>query len=131
MLLNLIKKTFDIREGEFRISFFMLAYIFLIIASLLIIKPTVNALFLSELGVESLPLAFLMVAITAILSSYFYSKALAKFSLKKIVRFTLSISIFLIIVLALLLQFNFLNNWMLYFFYVWVAIHAVLSASQF
>lgn len=131
MLLNFIKKTFDIREGEFRISFFMLAYIFLIIASLLIIKPTVSALFLSELGAENLPLAFLLVAITAILSSYFYSKALANFSLKKIIRFTLLLSILLVIVLALLLRFNYLNNWMLYFFYVWVAIHAVLSASQF
>ncbi|QWX82693.1 HEAT repeat domain-containing protein [Cellulophaga sp. HaHaR_3_176] len=131
MFLTLIKKTFDIREGEFKISFYMLAYIFLIIASLLIIKPTVNALFLSELGVENLPTAFLLVAAIAIISSYFYSRALAKFSLKKIIRFTLSISIFLIIALALLLRFDYLNKWALYFFYVWVAIHAVLSASQF
>lgn len=131
MFLTLIKKTFDIREGEFKISFYMLAYIFLIIASLLIIKPTVNALFLSELGVENLPTAFLIVAATAIISSYSYSRALAKFSLKKIIRFTLSISILLIIVLALLLRFDYLNKWALYFFYVWVAIHAVLSASQF
>jgi len=131
MLLNLIKKTFDIREGEFKISFYMLAYIFLVIASLLIIKPTVNALFLSELGVENLPLAFLLVAATAILSSYAYSRALARFSLKKIIRFTLSVSIILSIALALLLRFHYLNKWALYFFYVWVAIHAVLSASQF
>jgi len=131
MLLRLLKKTFDIREGEFRISFYMLSYIFLIIASLLIIKPTVNALFLSELGVENLPLAFLLVAAIAILSSYSYSRALTKFSLKKIIRFTLIVSIVLIVILALLLQFHYLNKWMLFFFYVWVAIHAVLSASQF
>tara|TARA_R110002051_G_scaffold69304_1_gene124612 strand:+ start:40700 stop:43513 length:2814 start_codon:yes stop_codon:yes gene_type:complete len=131
MLLKLIKRTFDIREGEFKISFLMLAYIFLIIASLLIIKPTVNALFLSQLGVENLPIAFLLVAVIAIFSSYFYSKALANFSLKRIIRFTLLISIFLIVLLAILLRFHFLNKWMLFFFYVWVAIHAVLSASQF
>ncbi len=131
MLLRLLKKTFDIREGEFKISFLMLSYIFLIIASLLIIKPTVNALFLSELGVENLPLAFLLVAAIAILSSYSYSRALTKFSLKKIIRFTLIVSIVLIVILALLLQFQYLNKWMLFFFYVWVAIHAVLSASQF
>lgn len=131
MLLKLIKRTFDIREGEFKISFLMLAYIFLIIASLLIIKPTVNALFLSQLGVENLPIAFLLVAVIAIFSSYFYSKALANFSLKRIIRFTLLISIFVIVLLAVLLRFHFLNKWMLFFFYVWVAIHAVLSASQF
>tara|TARA_R110000796_G_scaffold35017_3_gene90074 strand:+ start:34848 stop:37661 length:2814 start_codon:yes stop_codon:yes gene_type:complete len=131
MLLKLIKRTFDIREGEFKISFLMLAYIFLIIASLLIIKPTVNALFLSQLGVENLPIAFLLVAVIAMFSSYFYSKALANSSLKIIIKFTLLTSIFLIVLLAILLRFNFLNKWMLFFFYVWVAIHAVLSASQF
>lgn len=131
MLLKLIKRTFDIREGEFKISFLMLAYIFLIIASLLIIKPTVNALFLSQLGVENLPIAFLLVAVIAMFSSYFYSKALANSSLKRIIKFTLLTSIFLIVLLAILLRFNFLNKWMLFFFYVWVAIHAVLSASQF
>lgn len=131
MLLKLIKRTFDIREGEFKISFLMLAYIFLTIASLLIIKPTVNALFLSQLGVENLPIAFLLVAVIAMFSSYFYSKALANSSLKIIIKFTLLTSIFLIVLLAILLRFNFLNKWMLFFFYVWVAIHAVLSASQF
>ena len=90
MLLNTIKKIFDIREGELKISFLMQAYIFLIITTLLIVKPTVNALFLSELGVESLPLAFLIVALVAFLSSFFYYKALALFQLKKIIEISTS-----------------------------------------
>ena len=44
MLRKLITKVFDVREGEFKVSLWMLSYIFLIIAVLLIIKPTVNAL---------------------------------------------------------------------------------------
>ena len=83
ILQEVLKKTFNIREGEFKISFLMQLYVFLIITSLLIIKPTVNSLFLSDLGVESLPIAFLWVAIIAYLSSYFYSKALTRFSLLK------------------------------------------------
>ncbi|WP_179367568.1 Npt1/Npt2 family nucleotide transporter [Winogradskyella forsetii] len=109
----------------------MLTYIFLIIATLLIVKPTVNALFLSELGIESLPFAFLLVAVTAIFSSYFYSRSVQKFALNKIIESTLIASIILLIGLGILLKFQILNVWILYFFYVWVAIYAVLSASQF
>ncbi|MGB5700881.1 MAG: MFS transporter, partial [Muriicola sp.] len=131
ILQEVLKKTFNIREGEFKISFLMQLYVFLIITSLLIIKPTVNSLFLSDLGVESLPIAFLWVAIVAYLCSYFYSKALTRFSLLKVIKTTLLITIFILAGLTVLLKFNLLNAWILYFFYVWVAIHAVLSASQF
>lgn len=131
MLRRLVTKVFDVREGEFKVSFWMLSYIFLIIAVLLIIKPTVNALFLSELGVEQLPFAFLLVAITAIISSFFYSKALTKLSLNKIIEATLGASIVLLIGLGVLLKLDILGGWLLYFFYVGVAIYAVLSASQF
>lgn len=128
---KLIKKVFDVREGEFKVSLLMLSYIFLVIAVLLIIKPTVNALFLSELGVEQLPYAFLWVSIAAVISSFFYSKALAKFSLHKIVKFTLIISVSVLMGLGILLKLGIVSGWLLYFFYVWVAIYAVLSASQF
>ncbi len=131
MLRNLALKVFDIREGEYRVSFLMTGYIFLIISVLLIIKPTVNALFLSDLGVEQLPIAFLLVAFTAVLSSFAYSKALVNFSLKKIVETTLLASILILVSLGVLLKLNLVNGWALYFFYVWVAIYAVLSASQF
>lgn len=131
MLRNLVQKAFDIREGEYQVSFLMTGYIFLVIAVLLIIKPTVNALFLSDLGVRQLPIAFLLVAFTAVLSSFAYSRALTKFPLKKIIEVTLTASIFILIGLGVLLKLNLVNGWTLYFFYVWVAIYAVLSASQF
>lgn len=131
MLRNVIQRVFDVREGEFKVSFWMLSYIFLIIAVLLIIKPAVNALFLSELGVEQLPFAFLLVAVTAIVSSFFYSRALTRFSLHRIIELTLLGSVVILISFAILLKFTLVGGWLLYFFYVWVAIYAVLSASQF
>ena len=131
MVKKLIKRVFDVRDGEFKVSLWMLAYIFLVIAVLLIIKPTVNALFLSELGIEQLPFAFLLVAITAIISSYFYSRAVAKFSLKKVIEITIISSIIILIGLGILLSFHVVSGVLLYFFYIWVAIYAVLSASQF
>ena len=131
MIKRFIKNIFDIREGEFKVSLWMLSYIFLTIAVLLIIKPTVNALFLSELGVGQLPFAFLLVAVTAVISSFFYSKAVAKYALNKIIETTLIASLFILICLGVLLNLGISTIFLLYFFYVWVAIYAVLSASQF
>ncbi|APQ18081.1 hypothetical protein [Maribacter hydrothermalis] len=131
MVEKLIKKIFDVREGEFKVSLWMLAYIFLVIAVLLIIKPTVNALFLSELGIEQLPFAFLLVAITAVTTSYFYSKAVSRFPLKKVIEITIVSSILILIGLGILLSLHVVSGVLLYFFYIWVAIYAVLSASQF
>ena len=131
MIERLIKKIFDVREGEFKVSLWMLAYIFLVIAVLLIIKPTVNALFLSELGIEQLPFAFLLVAVTAVTTSYFYSKAVSKFPLKKVIEVTIISSIIILIGLGILLSLHVVSGVLLYFFYIWVAIYAVLSASQF
>ncbi|MCJ7466375.1 MAG: hypothetical protein MUO53_06740 [Maribacter sp.] len=131
MLRNVIQRVFDVREGEFRVSFWMLSYIFLIIAVLLIVKPTVNALFLSELGIEQLPFAFLIVAVTAVISSFFYSKALTRYSLNKIIEITLITSVVILVSLGILLKLNIVGGWLLYIFYIWVAIYAVLSASQF
>ncbi|CAN0595209.1 unnamed protein product, partial [Ectocarpus sp. 12 AP-2014] len=77
------------------------------------------------------PFAFLLVAITAIGSSFFYSKAVSKYALDKIIRTTLISSIIILAVLGALLNAGIVNTFLLYFFYTWVAIYAVLSASQF
>ncbi|WP_159076365.1 NTP/NDP exchange transporter [Flagellimonas amoyensis] len=109
----------------------MFFYIFLIISVLLIIKPTINALFLSELGAEKLSIAYVLVALTAVLSSLFYTRVLAKFGLNHIIKTTLTTSIIVLVALGSLLKLGLMNTYLLFFFYIWVAIYAVLSASQF
>lgn len=109
----------------------MFLYIFLVISVLLIIKPTINSLFLSELGAEKLSIAYILVALTAVLSSIFYTRVLSKFELNRIIKTTLISSIVILISLGALLKLGLMNSLALYFFYTWVAIYAVLSASQF
>jgi AAA family ATP:ADP antiporter len=109
----------------------MFCYIFLVISVLLIIKPTINALFLSELGAEKLSVAYVLVAVTAVLSSLFYTRVLTKFGLNHIIKTTLTTSIAVLLVLGGLLKLGLMNIYLLFFFYIWVAIYAVLSASQF
>lgn len=131
MLKRLYKKAFDIRDGEITISFFMQLYIFLVITVLLIVKPSVNALFLSALGADSLPYGYLLVAIVAILSSYFYNKAIRKYSFKRVATISLVTFSLLFVFLSVALHLRFLEVWVLYFYYVLISLFAVVITSQF
>ncbi|GAA5522607.1 MFS transporter [Aliifodinibius salicampi] len=122
---------FDIREGEYRTAFLMQLNIFLLISTLLIVKPAVNALFLSKFGAERLPEAFILVAVAALLISTLYARLLDRLSLNKIIEGTLVISFVALVSFVILLQLNVPDGLILYLFYVWTAIFAVLAGSQF
>jgi len=126
-----LKNTFDIREGEVRQAIRMQLNIFLIISTLLIVKPTVTGQFLSEIGVEQLPLAFLLVAVFAVLVSWVYTRFLGQVPLNRMILSTLLVSVLLFVFFGVLLTFNLGGSWGLYAFYIWVSIFGVLSASQF
>lgn len=130
-LKDLFQKTFDVREGEFRRAFLMQLNIFLLISTLLIIKPTINSLFLTNVGIEKLPLAFILVAVVAGIIMSFYSRWLRAYSLERVIHYTLLVSVGTITLFALLLRLNYVEKWVLYLFYVWVSVFGVLSASQF
>ena len=127
----LLSRFFDLREGEYKRAFLMQLNIFLIISTLLIVKPSVNGLFISHFGVESLPLAFVLVAVAAMALSYYYSRKLVKISFYLLMRRTIVISVIVLIIFGILLVFHVLESWVIYLFYIWVALFAVLSASQF
>ncbi|AUC86570.1 MFS transporter [Polaribacter sp. ALD11] len=128
---KIITKTFGLRDDEIRISFLMLLYIFIIITVLLIVKPTVNALFVSKLGADNLPFGYLLVASVAVLTSYFYNKAIRIFSLVKVTVISLVTFSLSFIVLSLVIKYALLSNWILYFYYVFISLFAVVATSQF
>ncbi|MGB1211638.1 MAG: NTP/NDP exchange transporter, partial [Lacinutrix venerupis] len=109
----------------------MQLYIFLIITVLLIVKPTVNALFVNKLGADSLPYGYLLVALVAVVTTIFYSKAIREFSLLKITIASLIIFSLAFIVLSIVLHFEILHNWILYFYYLSISLFAVIATSQF
>ena len=131
MLRKLFNKTFGLRDGEIYISFLMQLYIFIIITVLLIVKPTINALFLSKLGAEHLPYGYLLVALIAVVTSYFYNKAIRNFSLLRVTIISLAVFSLGFIVLSAILQFSALSSWILYFYYLGVSLFAVITTSQF
>lgn len=130
-LKSFFKETFDIRDNEVQIALLMQLYIFLLITVLLIVKPTINALFLSQLGADNLPYGYILVAFTAVISSYFYNTAVKKFSLRKVAVLTLIGFSLSFVALAVFLYYNFIPDFLLYLYYIGVALFAVLTTSQF
>ena len=128
---KIIAKTFGLRDGEIHISFLMQLYIFIIITVLLIVKPTVNALFVSTLGADDLPYGYLLVAFIAVITSYLYSKAIRKFSFIKVTVSSLVFFCVSFIALSIILYFKLINGFTLYFYYIFVSLFAVVATSQF
>ena len=124
-------RTFDIRMGESRRVWLMLLNIFLLIQSLWIVKPVVNAQFISRVGIAKLPLVFLLVALTALAFSQAYSKLLHRLSLETIMTRTYLVSVFCLIVFGLLLQFHLFADPVSYIFYIGVALFGLITTSQF
>lgn len=131
LLKGLLRKLFDIRRGEALRASLMFLYIFLIISSLMIVKPVANSLFLSKFGASHLPYAFMLVAICAGGVTTFYLRLMKHGRLKKLITRTLQFFVICLFAFWLLLHFKYLESWALYVFYVWVAIFAVISTSQF
>jgi len=126
-----IRKIFDIRSGELSISLLMQLYIFLIISALLVVKPTVNALFLSELGADALAEAFVIIAIAAVAGSLLYNKSLERFKLKSLIRYTLIVFTVIFMIMGTLVALGYFNWFLAYTFYTIVALFALLATSQF
>ena len=131
MINSLFKKTFNIREGEIRIALLMQLYIFLVITVLLLIKPTVTAVFLSDLGSDKLPYAYLLVAAVAVLSSFFYNWLNNRFSIKSIAISTIILFSFIFLSLSYFIQNSLFQPGLLYFYYVGFSLFGVLVTSQF
>ena len=126
-----ILKAFDLKEEELTKTLLLQLNIFLIITVLLIVKPTINSLFLSELSSDALPLGYVLTAIMAVLGSFFYDRALEKYPLNIIVDRTLIGSVISLIIFGVAFNFNLGYGFALYIPYIWVAIFGLLTASQF
>jgi AAA family ATP:ADP antiporter len=128
---SLPRRLFDIREGEGYRTTLMFAYIFLIIASIMIIKPVRNALFLAEFGVERLPYVFILTAVFAAIIVWLFSGVTHRIRINILIAGTLVFSIASLFVFWFFLRAGHEGGWILYTFYIWAAITGVVVAAQF
>ncbi|WP_053978201.1 NTP/NDP exchange transporter [Mangrovimonas xylaniphaga] len=124
-------RVFDINEDELQKTLLLQLNIFLIVTTLLIVKPTINSIFLSQLTAKALPIGYILTAIFAIAGSYFYDKALEKWSLIKIINRTFLGSVLILILFGVALNLHLGLRYLLYIPYVFIAIYGLLTTSQF
>lgn len=126
-----LNRFFDLKPEDIQKAFLLQVFIFLLITSLLIVKPTVSSLFLSELSSEALPTAYLLTAVFAVVFSYFYDRILWKYTLIKIIIWTLFSCAALLILFCIQLNLRPSSAFWLYLPYLFVAIFGLLTTSQF
>ena len=114
VLKKYILKVFDLKEEELHKTLLLQLNIFLLITTLLIVKPTINSLFLSELTSDALPLGYVLTAIMAMVGSFFYDKLLEKNPLNKIIEGTIIGSVISLIVFGIAFTFNIAGGFILY-----------------
>lgn len=125
------RRLFDIRTEERGTAALLFAYIFLLIAALLIIKPVRNSLFLNEFGFDQLPYVFMLVAVIAGGTLSLYSRIATVLSLRGLITLTLTASILILTAVWLLLGIGYRAGWFIYAFYIWVALFGLMTTTQF
>ncbi|UCE67091.1 MAG: hypothetical protein JSU85_03505 [Candidatus Zixiibacteriota bacterium] len=128
---RILRRILDIREQEGFKTLFMFSYIFLIIASLMIVKPIRNSYVLTEIGIEKLPLMFVLVAVSSGAVVYLYAKFSRKIRLNYLIFFTSVIFISTLLIFWGIFKLELSGKWFPYVFYIWVSLYGVISTTQF
>ncbi|MEE4311046.1 MAG: Npt1/Npt2 family nucleotide transporter [candidate division KSB1 bacterium] len=128
---HFLTKLFDIKRGEEEKALLMFLNIFLIIASLLIVKPVRTSLFLNNIGIAELPYAFILVAISAAIVTHLYTRWMRVVRLYNLILYTTIFSIIALFIFRLFLINGHHASLFYYIFYIWVALFAAIQTSQF
>jgi len=128
---RIFRRILDIREGEGLRTLYMSSYIFLIIASLMIVKPIRNSYFLTEIGIGKLPLMFVLVAASSGAAVYLYAKFSRKIRINYLIFFTSLIFFAALLIFWGIFKLGLSGKWLPYVFYIWVTLFGVISTTQF
>jgi AAA family ATP:ADP antiporter len=120
-----------IREGEERRALLMFVYIFLLLLTINILKPIRNSLFLTKFGASHLPYAYILVAVSAALFISIYSRISKNARLNRLILASSFFSFFVMVLFWFLLKSNIESGRVIYLFYIWEAIVAVVWVTQF
>ncbi len=117
----------DVRREEWgRVLPLALAYGF-IMASLYVLKPARNALFLNRLGIHQLPYVLLLVALVGGIAAGIYARFARSVRIDRLVLGTFLILMSNLLVFRLILPLEW--PWVFYAFYVWVNLYGLTATS--
>src|SRR5262252_7394712 len=99
----------------------------LILASLYVLKPARNALFLDQIGVGRLPWVLILVAIVGGVAAALYGRYATTIRTDRLILQTYLALILMLAGFRLLIPIG--AHWIFYAFYVWVALYGLLTTS--
>ncbi len=126
-----LRRIFDIQEGEGKNALLLFSYGLLIIASLSILKPVRNSLFITRFGVEKLPYVYMLVALVSAGVALLYSRLSRSIRINRLIHITFAFSNASLVLFWWLLHVGHTGAWFLYALYTWVAVFGVITGSQF
>ena len=117
----------NIRKDEWRrLLPLTLAYA-LVMASVYVLKPVRNALFLNRLGIDQLPYVLLLVALVGGVTATVYSRFSRAVRIDRLILGTYAFLISNLVLFRLILPHG--QGWQFYLFYVWVNLYGLMSVS--
>jgi AAA family ATP:ADP antiporter len=122
-----ISSIADVRRGEALTVLLMLGLYYLILLSAYLLKPARDSIFLVHVGSRQLPIVFILTALAIGPVTSAYAAAGRSLRLTRLVYATSAVFIVGFAVMRWLLEYE--STWVVYVFYVWASIFAVLSAS--
>ncbi len=99
----------------------------LVLASLYLLKPARNALFLQHLGIGQLPFVLLLVAVVGGVTSAVYGRLARSTRVPVLVARSFAALAIFLVAFRLLLPLSW--DWLFYAFYIWVGLYGLLTTS--
>ncbi len=124
-----LSRVVDIKPGEGLIALSLFLYFFFITSPYYIIKSLRNASYLSRLGEEQLPLAYLLTAVLMGFIVNFHSRIQVRLPRSRLI--TSSLVFFLLNIVLFWWLFERQWNWVPVVFWVWANIFAIVLVTQF
>lgn len=122
-----LSRLVDIRAGDWRrLLPISLAYA-LVLASVYMLKPARNALFLDRLGIEQLPYVLVLVAVIGGGVASIYARFTNGVKVNRLIVGTFAVAAAILGIFYFLLQTE--ASWVYYLFYIWVNLYGLLAVS--
>ncbi|NIR50333.1 hypothetical protein GWO43_17650 [candidate division KSB1 bacterium] len=128
---RLLQKVINIREGEGTRVGIMAGYVFVIIASYNVLKPMTRSLFVSKLGLEQLPILYILLALVVGVVVIFYLRVSSNRRLDRLINGTNLFLMSNLLLFRWLLGLNVDSAWLFYSLFIWASIYGVLTTTQF
>lgn len=128
---KIFQKLVDVRPGEARRVFIMAGHIFAIIAAYNVLKPMTRSLFVTHLGLQQLPLLYIVLALSTGIFVVFYLRLSSLLKLNKLINLTTMVLISNLVVFWYLLHLNVASPILYYVFFIWTSLFGVLTPTQF